>query len=103
MGVGTEFKIDASYLSPNVSITESVERATAIYGVNVLVAASLVEILSPEMATKCRLIDRVIIPGSVDPMDLFVVDLDTLCLTVEPPGAHINWNSRQRFRARQFL
>lgn len=32
--VGSEFKIDASYLSPNVSIAETVERATQICGVS---------------------------------------------------------------------
>jgi len=102
--VGSEFKIDASYLSPNVSIAETVERATKIYGVSILVAESVVNICSPAVAAKCRLIDRVIITGSVTPMELYVVDLDYMSLTVEPPPAmHINWTSRQRFRVRQFL
>merc|ERR1712113_1349402 len=57
--VGSEFKIDASYLSPNVSIAEGVERATQIYGVSILVAESVVTICTPSMAAKCRLIDRV--------------------------------------------
>merc|ERR1719163_1653666 len=35
--VGTEFKIDASYLSPNVSIAYSLEAATQKYGVSILV------------------------------------------------------------------
>mmetsp|Transcript_29578 Transcript_29578/g.83111 ORF Transcript_29578/g.83111 Transcript_29578/m.83111 type:complete len:862 (+) Transcript_29578:2-2587(+) len=102
--VGSEFKIDASYLSPNVSIAETVERATKIYGVSILVAESVVNICSPAVAAKCRLIDRVIITGSVTPMELYVVDLDYMSLTVVPPPAmHINWTSRQRFRVRQFL
>merc|ERR1719436_2291738 len=59
--VGTEFKIDASYLSPNVSIAESVERATAIYGVCNLITEAVVSMCTKEMAAKCRLIDRVIL------------------------------------------
>merc|ERR1719277_2966896 len=42
--VGSEFKIDASYLSPNVSIAESIERATALYGVSILVSQAVVTI-----------------------------------------------------------
>merc|ERR1719167_2154720 len=81
--VGSEFKIDASYLSPNVSIAESVERATQIYGVNILVAQSVVRICTPPVAAKCRLIDRVIMTGSAQPMELYVIDLDYMSLTVE--------------------
>merc|ERR1719506_2613557 len=51
--VGSEFKIDASYLSPNVSIAETVERATQIYGVSLIVAESVVTICTPAMMTKC--------------------------------------------------
>lgn len=101
--VGSEFKIDASYLSPNVSIAETVERATQIYGVSVLVAESVVSICSTPMATKCRLIDRVIITGSVVPMDLYVIDLDYLSLTVEPPLGPQRWTNKDRFKVRQFL
>lgn len=101
--VGSEFKIDASYLSPNVSIAETVESATQIYGVSVLVAESVVSICSTPMATKCRLIDRVIITGSVVPMDLYVIDLDYLGLTVEQPLGPQRWTTRDRFKVRQFL
>lgn len=101
--VGSEYKIDASYLSPNVSIAESVERATQIYGVSILVAESVVAICSPAVAAKCRLIDRVIITGSASPMDLYVVDLDLLSLTVEQPFSLQRWTNRDRFRVRQWL
>lgn len=104
--VGSEFKIDASYpsyLSPNVSIAETVERATQIYGVSVLVAESVVSICSTPMATKCRLIDRVIITGSVVPMDLYVIDLDYLGLTVEQPLGPQRWTTRDRFKVTTIL
>merc|ERR1712136_151398 len=102
--VGSEFKIDASYLSPNVSIAETVERATQIYKVAILVAESVINVCSPQMAAHCRLIDKVVITGQSTPMQLYVIDLDYLILPIEPShGKALVWNSRQRFRARQHL
>lgn len=101
--VGTEFKIDASYLSPNVSIAETVERATKIYGVSLLVAESVTSMSSPALRAKCRLIDRVLVTGSPVPMRLYVIDLDYLSLTVEAPHGIQKWTNRDRFKVRQFL
>jgi hypothetical protein len=81
--VGSEFKIDPSYLSPNVSMAYNIERATQIYDVTLLVTEALVNILSPTMATFCRSVDRVVIVGSNKPMDLHSVDLDPCCLELE--------------------
>lgn len=99
--VGSEFKIDASYLSPNVSIAESLEGATRIYAVSILISESVMRICTPEMAAKCRLIDRVLLTGQV--MELYVIDLDYMNVMVERPFGHFTWNPRQRFRVRQFL
>eukprot|EP00927_Polykrikos_kofoidii_P071028 TRINITY_DN6736_c0_g1_i4.p1 TRINITY_DN6736_c0_g1~~TRINITY_DN6736_c0_g1_i4.p1 ORF type:complete len:964 (+),score=155.60 TRINITY_DN6736_c0_g1_i4:115-3006(+) len=102
--VGSEFKIDASYLSPNVSIATRVENATTIYGVYLIVAQSVVDRCRQRLVAKCRLIDHVVITGSTSPMDLYCVDLD--CLRVMVADEHpltIVWNPRNRCRVRQFL
>lgn len=103
--VGSEFKIDASYLSPNVSIAMSLERATQMYGISFVLAQSVQELCGEQMAGQCRLIDRVVITGSTVPIKLFAVDLDFGSLSVD--SSHLNrqfaWNTRQRYRARQFL
>lgn len=101
--VGTEFKIDASYLSPNVSIANSIERATGVYDVPFIVAESVFELLGTRMQSLLRVIDRVRIIGSPTPMRLFSVDLDTLAVKVGPPPLKIAWNPRNRFKARQYL
>jgi len=102
--VGSEFKIDASYLSPNVSIAMSVERATDMYNVSLLVAQSVVELCHPMLVSKCRLIDNVIIVGSAKPMELHCVDLDYRNVVVDnDPPLNIVWNTRNRFKVRQFL
>merc|ERR1719478_890485 len=59
--VGSEFKIDASYLSPNVSIAVQVEQATTIYTVPILITEQVTKLCCPEIALKFRKIDRVII------------------------------------------
>jgi len=102
--VGSEFKIDASYLSPNVSIADSIEHATEIYGVSILVSESVVKTCTPPVAAKCRLIDNVIITGSASPIHLYVIDLDHMSLSIEPPPPkRVQWTTRQRVRVRQFL
>jgi len=101
--VGSEFKIDASYLSPNVSIAESLEHATKLYDVNFIASEAVVHLLSKEMAGQCRLIDKVIIEGSKVPLELHVIDLDTSAIEVLEYSQKIPWNMRQRFRARQIL
>merc|ERR1719506_2052996 len=53
--VGSEFKIDASYLSPNVSIAISIEKVTMIYGIAFILAESVHELCGEGMMEKCRL------------------------------------------------
>mmetsp|Transcript_139076 Transcript_139076/g.361363 ORF Transcript_139076/g.361363 Transcript_139076/m.361363 type:complete len:967 (-) Transcript_139076:170-3070(-) len=102
--VGSEFKIDASYLSPNVSIATSVERATQTYGVSLMVAQSVVELCPQSVVSKCRLIDRVVITGSSQPMEVYCVDLDYRAVSVDTAEPlKIVWNTRNRFKVRQFL
>jgi hypothetical protein len=100
--IGTEFKIDASYLSPNVNIAKSVELATEIYGVSFMVSQSVVELCTQRMVDKCRLIDRVVIKGQSTPMDLYCVDLDFMNVRVDDSEPlKVVWNNRLRFKARQ--
>merc|ERR1712032_1082271 len=102
--VGSEFKIDASYLSPNVSIATALEHATHTYGVPFITAQSVIELCGERMASNCRLIDRVIITGRALPIELFTMDLDYMSLTVDEFGpVSMNWTTRMRFKARQFL
>jgi class 3 adenylate cyclase len=101
--VGSEFKIDASYLSPTVSIALGIEKATTQYGVPFILAESVYELLGDKMRDKLRLIDRVILTGSTKPIRLYSVDLDVNMVSVGPPPMQLQWNPRQRFKARQYL
>lgn len=102
--IGSEFKIDASYLSPNVSIAQSVEGCAAIYGVPLLMSDAIVKHCSPELVVEFRNIDNVTLSGSPNPIALYSLDLDTTDVEVvrsTPLG--MVWNPRNRFKARQFL
>lgn len=46
--IGSYYKIDASYLSPNVRMSERLEGATKTYGVPILISGSLWDYLSTE-------------------------------------------------------
>jgi class 3 adenylate cyclase len=44
--IGSEFKIDASYLSPNVNMAARLEAATKQYGVPLLVSGAMYSLFS---------------------------------------------------------
>jgi class 3 adenylate cyclase len=102
--VGSEYKIDASYLSPNVSIVTGVERCTQIYGVSLMISESVVKQCTQSLVTKLRLIDRVILTGSPQPIELYCLDLDYITVDVSRDKAlALTWNARNRFKARQII
>lgn len=73
--IGSEYKIDASYLSPNVNMASRLEAATKQYGVNLLISEDLYNMLTPKMKNFCRNIDRVTVKGSAKPIRLYTIDL----------------------------
>eukprot|EP00933_Yihiella_yeosuensis_P019988 TRINITY_DN16115_c1_g1_i1.p1 TRINITY_DN16115_c1_g1~~TRINITY_DN16115_c1_g1_i1.p1 ORF type:complete len:618 (+),score=84.65 TRINITY_DN16115_c1_g1_i1:48-1856(+) len=102
--IGSEFKIDASYISPNVSVAFSVEAATRTYGVSILASQSVVELCSKRMAKHLRLIDKVKIKGCSKALQLYCLDLDYPSIQVDGHGAlPIVWNNQYRFKSRQQL
>ena len=44
--IGSEFKIDASYLSPNVNLASRIVGATKQFGVNILLSGQLYSLLT---------------------------------------------------------
>lgn len=70
------FKIDASYLSPNVNMASRLEAATKQYGVPILISGALHDIFTENIKLLCREIDSVTVKGSIQPVRLFTVDVD---------------------------
>lgn len=73
--IGSPYKIDASYLSPNVNISARLEAATRQYGVSILISGELQEILNEPFKEITRLIDIVTVKGSAVPMKFYTVNL----------------------------
>lgn len=73
--IGSKYKIDASYLSPNVNMAARLEAATGQFDVPMLASEWFVDELSPEARRYCRKIDRVAVKGSEIPMDLWTFDI----------------------------
>lgn len=79
--IGSEYKIDASYLSPNVNTASRLEAATKQFGTPILLSGDFVECLSPDVRNRVRQIDCVAVKGSKRPIDLYTYDLDLTCVT----------------------
>ncbi|CDW84359.1 adenylate and guanylate cyclase catalytic domain protein [Stylonychia lemnae] len=69
--IGSFYKIDASYLSPNVNMASRLEAATKQFGVPLLISGELVGAMTPFAAEKMRMIDRVTVKGSIEPLGKF--------------------------------
>jgi class 3 adenylate cyclase len=96
--IGSEFKVDASYLSPHVNTASRLEAATKIYNVPLLVSGKLVELFSKETKARLRQIDRVTIKGSKDPLSLYTCDVNP---TVLPPAPFTEPEAEQDMKIRK--
>ena len=76
--VGSEFKMEASYLSPNVNIAARLETATKQFGVNLLISGKLYNLFTEDMKELCRYVDCVTVKGSTEPIDLYTIDINYL-------------------------
>lgn len=74
--IGSNCKIDASYLSPNVNISARLKEATKQYGVLLLISGELYDLCSPPIKNICRLLDKVAVKGSINPIRLYTVDMN---------------------------
>jgi class 3 adenylate cyclase len=73
--IGSNLKIDASYLSPHVNTAARLEAATKQFGTMFLMSEEFVQQLSPRNQALSRRIDNVILVGKSDPTPLFTWDM----------------------------
>ena len=74
--VGSIFKMEASYLSPNVNIAARLETATKQFGVSILISGKLYNLFTEELKSICRYVDCVTVKGSTEPIDLYTIDIN---------------------------
>lgn len=73
--IGSQFKIDASYLSPNVNMASRLQAATKQYGIPILITGEIYDLMVTKNKEYLRHIDRVIAKGTDKPFDLYTLDL----------------------------
>lgn len=92
--IGSEFKIDASYLSPNVNTASRLAAATKQYRTNILCSEALMKGMCSEgMEKYSRVIDNVTVKGSEVPVRLHTIDVDYKALEVADAES---WDMRRR-------
>ena len=100
--IGSYFKIDASYLSPNVNMASRLEAATKQYDVSILISGEFHAVLSTEVKEICREIDCVTVKGSIKPTSLFTVDLSIKdCIEVEDKYQYKSIKEKKLFKRQQ--
>lgn len=72
--IGSFYKIDASYLSPNVNMSNRLEAGTKIYGVPLLLTGDIYDHFTKECKAICRQLDYIDI-GTETPCRLYTVDV----------------------------
>lgn len=100
--IGSIFKIDASYLSPNVNMAARLEELTKYYGVPMLMTGELYDNFTTETQGYCREVDCVQIKGRVLPLRLYVCDVDATKLKLDDwePKLTLADQRKARVRAR---
>jgi len=95
--IGSEFKIDASYLSPNVNMASRLQQFTKVYGNAVIISEMLLKLMTEPIADLCRLVDRVLLADSeVGAFRLYTMDLDDSALEVEQPPTNVSKREKLR-------
>lgn len=83
--IGSERKIDATYVSEAVELAEFLESSTKKYGVNMLMSDSFHRLLHSSNRYRCRIVDQLVIQDSIndedeiydgDVMELYTYDIN---------------------------
>lgn len=74
--IGSDKKIDASYISPHVNWSEFLESSTKEYGVPVLMSEPFYKLLSPSVQKWCRQVDNIKKSASDEVTGLYTYDVN---------------------------
>jgi hypothetical protein len=110
--VGSEYKIDATYLSPHVNMASRMMSACKQYGVSILLSQAVQELMSDTARSKLRHLDTVTVKGSSLKQRIFTYDarhkgVDFFLFSRSDEQADLDsdrysvnvWNSDQDLRA----
>lgn len=96
--IGSEVKVDASYLSPHVNLASRLEAATKQFRVPILMSDVFVKGLTGGTQSSCRRVDSVTFKGSSEPMHIYHFDTEPFEAMMHKPH-----NYEQLFEATEWL
>lgn len=99
--IGSYYKIDASYLSPNVRMAERLEGATKHFGVPLLISGSLFDCFTDETKDKCRQVDNCVMAGNPQPVRLYTVDVDPEMIGTQEEESNMTLKQKKIERVHQ--
>ncbi|CAE7409165.1 unnamed protein product [Symbiodinium natans] len=99
--IGSEYKIDASYLSPNVNVASQLEAASTQLQLWILMSSFMVKLCSKELMEYLRMVDHVMLEGSKKCLRLFTLDLDHTRIHVKPKLRGRSKKVYNRYKVRQ--
>ena len=70
--IGSQRKLDATYLSEAVELSEYLESSTKKYGVNILMSGSFLKLLHPNVSQMCRKIDHIFLTDEFEEYGKYV-------------------------------
>lgn len=82
--VGSPTKIDCSYLSREVKISDRLEAATKIYSANILMSGEFYDLLSDHIKVGIRLVDNVTLKNGTRPYRIYSDDRSNLSMKMSP-------------------
>ncbi|XXQ30478.1 Guanylate cyclase domain-containing protein [Plasmodiophora brassicae] len=81
--IGSELKIDASYLSPHVDMSQVLEELTKVYGVPLIFSGEVYDTLSGPMQQLSRCLDVVQLRSGSNPMRVYTFDIGKEALEIQ--------------------
>merc|ERR1719482_1766776 len=71
--IGSDFKVDASYLSPHINLCIGLEGATNVYGVSLLMSENFYTLLSLRIKERIRKVDVVKFNGKTSGLFCYMI------------------------------
>jgi len=75
--IGSQYKIDCTYLSPHAEMSDRLEAGSKIYGTPINMSHWMYNLICPELRKYCRPMDRIFVEGCPVPMTIYTFDIFT--------------------------